>query len=271
MFLGDYHLHTYISQDGHETMPDMARAAAKAGMSQICVTDHCDMVGWKDGKPTGRDRAVISSVISDWEDMMKNDPPPITVRRGIELGEAHLFPEQAVKFAALPGLDFVIGSLHILRGDGDFYAIPYKSNQQCYALFDKYLDQSMEIAKLDFFDVMGHLGYGSRYMIHSGCDAKLDLFRYHDKIEALLRVLIQNGRGIELNVSGARDGVGFFPNDPILRLYRELGGEIITVGSDAHFTANAGQDVAAGYERLRDVGFRYVAVFKDRKPEFIKI
>ena len=143
MFLADYHLHTYISQDGHETMPDMAGAAAKAGMSQICVTDHCDMVGWRDGKPTDRDRAVIAAVISDWEDMMKNAPPPITVRRGIELGEAHLFPEQAVKFAALPGLDFVIGSLHILREEGDFYAIPYKSNEQCYALFDKYLDQSM--------------------------------------------------------------------------------------------------------------------------------
>lgn len=271
MFLADYHTHTCISQDGHETMPDMALAAAKAGMNEMCVTDHCDMVDWREGKRTDAGRRVIDSVIADWKAMMETVPPPIPVRRGIELGEAQLFPEQAAEFAAAPGLDFVIGSLHILRDDGDFYAIKYRSNEHCYQLFDKYLDQSLEIAKLGFFDVMGHIGYGSRYMIHAGCDAKLDLWRYRDKIELLLKTVIQNGRGIELNTSGIRDGVGFFPNEPILRLYKELGGEIITVGSDAHFTQNVGENIIDGCELLKELGFGYVTTFKNRKPEFVKI
>ena len=249
----------------------MAAAARAAGMAEICFTDHCDVAGWQDFLPTDADRHVPRDVIAACDALERETPPGIPVRRGIELGEAHLNPPRALEFAAVPGLDFVIGSLHMLRGAGDFFVIRYESEAHCRALVDAYLDQCLEVAKLNFFDVFGHIGYFRRYMSRQGFGTRLDLSRWGDKIEALLTVLIQNGKGIELNTSGVRDGLDFFPDAPILRLYRALGGEIVTVGSDAHFAENAGQNVADGYALLRTLGFQYVSVFRERKPAFIKL
>lgn len=271
MFYADYHTHTRISKDGCETMRDMAQAARNAGMSEICFTDHCDAASWEDHSPTDGDEHVVPDILADYAELMEKAPPEIAIRRGIELGEAHIYPQKAREYAAAPGLDFIIGSLHMLREDGDFYVIDYRSEEHCRALIDRYMDQCLEVARLKCFDVFGHIGYFRRYMTKAGFDTRLDLSRWGDKMVALLKTIIENGRGIELNTSGVRDGLGFFPQDDILRLYKQLGGEIITVGSDAHFAANAGQDVIAGYEHLRDMGFGYVTVFKQRKPEFIKI
>lgn len=271
MYLADYHTHSYISVDGHETMEDMARAARDAGMSEICFTDHCDTVEWSDYSFSDRGLKVIAGVNKDYAALMERPPEGIVIKKGLEMGDAHLRPQRALEMAAAPGFDFIIGSVHILRDEGDFYVMNYQSMEQCYELMDKYLDQSMEIAKMDFFDVMGHIGYCYRYMAKSGFFPRLDLSRYGDKIRALLKLLIENGRGIELNTSGIRNGVGAYPDDNILRLYKDLGGEIITVGSDAHFVADAGADVADGYEKLKSLGFDRVTLFSGRKPEFIKI
>jgi histidinol-phosphatase (PHP family) len=124
---------------------------------------------------------------------------------------------------------------------------------------------------------MGHIGYCLRYMKKLGYNAELTLERNGDRIDTLLRTLIYNGRGLELNcadlIHGGRDNALLltFPSVPILRRYRELGGEIVTVGSDAHTTRAAGVGVAEGYELLRENGFRYVTAFRRHKPEFIKI
>jgi histidinol-phosphatase (PHP family) len=271
MYLADYHLHTYISHDGHETMAAMAAAEKRAGISEICFTDHCDAADWHTFKPTRCDSGVPGAVIADRDRLLREGDPGIAVRCGIELGEGQLYPEFAEELAASPGLDFVIGSLHMLRDDGDFYVIHYESEEHCAELMDRYLDQCIELANLNFFDVFGHIGYFRRYMSAQGFDGQLDLSRFGDKITLLLRTIIQNGRGIELNTSGMRDGLGFFPNDEIMRLYRALGGETVTVGSDAHFAQNAGEGVAAGYEYLKSLGFGYAAVFRRRKPEYIKL
>jgi histidinol-phosphatase (PHP family) len=271
LFLADYHLHTYISHDGHETMEDMTQAAKRAGMSEICFTDHCDMADWHTFSRTDGDRDVPRQVIEDRDRLVREAEPGIEVRCGIELGEAHLYPELAAELSKTPGLDFIIGSLHMLREEGDFYVIDYTSQEQCDRLIDEYFDQCAELAKLDFFDVFGHIGYFRRYMSRAGFDARLDLSRWGDKITLLLKTLIANGRGIEVNTSGIREGLGTFPAEPIVSLYRRLGGEIVTVGSDAHYAENAGQDVIEGYRLLSRLGFQYVTVFRNRRPEFIKI
>lgn len=271
MFLADYHLHTYISHDGRETLADMAAAAKKAGMSEICVTDHCDMADWNDFRPTRGDSGVPAAVVAQRDGLLRTGDPGITVKAGIELGEGHLYPELARELSAAPGLDFIIGSLHMLRDEGDFYVIHYLSQEHCDSLVDKYFDQSLEVARLGCFDVFGHIGYFERYMTKQGFQARLDLSRWGDKITLLLKTLIDGGRGIEVNTSGIKDGLGCFPSEEIVGLYRQMGGEIVTVGSDAHCVGDAGRDVKAGYELLRRAGFEYVTVFSGRKPEFIKI
>jgi histidinol-phosphatase (PHP family) len=104
-----------------------------------------------------------------------------------------------------------------------------------------------------------------------GVDVALTLAQYGDRVEHLLKTLIHNGRGIEINCSGIRDGCGPFPSEEILRLYRSLGGEIITIGSDAHRPEDAAKCVDVGQEILKACGFRYITTFTKHKPEFISI
>ena len=124
---------------------------------------------------------------------------------------------------------------------------------------------------------MAHIGYCLRYMHKQGQDVELSMERFGYKIDMLLRALIENGKGIELNVAdlvaGGRQDAMLrpVPGTDILRRYRELGGDIITVGSDAHNVKAAGVGIREGYELLAETGFRYVAVYKRHKPEFKRI
>jgi len=271
MFLTDYHIHTSISPDGEDCMRDMIRASAEKGIKQVCFTDHCDIIKWGTEDLSEDAENVLPRALEERSKISPEDTRDIEVRVGIELGEAHYSPERAVKIASHPEADFILGSVHVLKEYGDFFLIRYESMEQCRVLMDAYLDILLEVARLDFFDVMAHIGYPTRYMTRAGFPLYPNLRLHGDRLEALLKLLIQNGRGIEINCSGIRDGCGSFPPLEIVRFFRELGGEIVTVGSDAHRTRDAGACIAEGYEILLEAGFKYVTTFKRRKPEFIKI
>jgi len=168
-------------------------------------------------------------------------------------------------------LDVVLASLHILPEIGDFCQLSYSGEAECDRLFDAYLDRLQEIAALGLFDVMAHIGYCSRYMHRASFSAALTLEKYRDKIHTLLRTLIDKGKGIEINCYGTHDGCGPFPSAELLQLYRTLGGEIVTVGRVAYNTGNAAACIREGHALLRECGFDYVTVFRQRKPEFIKL
>ena len=166
---------------------------------------------------------------------------------------------------------------HNLKDEQDFYYIQYESYEQCFELYDRYLDELIELAGINCFAAMAHIGYCLRYMHKRGFDAQVTMERNGDKVDLLLRTLIENGKGIELNVAdlvpGGREDplLMTFPSVDILRRYRELGGDIITVGSDAHNTKAAGIGIKEGYELLRDCGFKYTAIYRRHKPEFKRI
>lgn len=268
MYLVDYHIHSDVSEDCKSSMQEMAEASAAAGVQVMCFTNHCDLFRWQDGLPKARCRDIVPESA---EKLAEAGELPIEVRLGVELGEGHRDPALAAELAADPRLDFVLGSLHLLPGYGDFYWQHYSTHAQCEKMFDLYLDELQHIADLDFYDVIAHLGYGRRYMLRDGVDAAMTLERFGGKIERLLRTVIDKGRGIELNCSGLRDESGPFPSEEILLLYRSLGGEIVTLGSDAHSPEQAGRGLAEGAAMLRHCGFDRVAVFRARKAEYIKI
>ena len=271
MFLTDYHVHTDISEDCHTSMAEMIEAEAAAGVRVLCITNHCDPFHWQDGSPKPRCRVIAGETAAQLAALRERQALPIEVRLGLELGEGHRDSALTAELAADPALDFVLGSLHLLPGYGDLYVQHYTSLAQCDMLFDLYLDELQQIAELDFYDVLAHLGYGRRYMCRAGIDAAMTLARFGDRIERLLRTVVAKGKGLELNCSGIREGVGPFPSEEILRLYRALGGEIVTVGSDAHRPEHAAKGVPEGCEVLRRCGFDYVTVFRQRKPEWIKL
>ena len=271
MLYFDQHTHSRISPDSDAPMRSMAEAARDHGMSLICFTDHFDMDDDRTGTlaPTKPER---------WDAMAKEiapllaDPPAgIEIRWGMELGEIHHDPVTAAAFAAAPELDFVLGSLHNLRDVPDFYHIRYVSQAECEEYNRAYLRELAELAEQECFDSMAHIGYTSRYMDRRGFRADVTAELYRDELSEVFRRLIRAGKGVEVNTSGLRDGLTTFPNASALALYRDLGGEIVTVGSDAHTPADAGIGVKEAFELLGSLGFRYVAKFTKRKPDFVRI
>lgn len=271
MYLTDFHVHSDVSMDSRYTMREMAEAEAKQGIQTMCFTNHCDIRSRRQLDFDPRCLEAVPESLEKFAALREEGNLPLEVLIGIELAECAYRPELAAQLAAYDGLDFVLGSMHILPELGDFYDLQYTDIAQCDRLFDLYMDESLRIAQLDCFDAMAHIGYCRRYMYRFGIDAALTLEKFGDKIRTLLRTLIDKGKGIEVNCSGLRDGCGPFPSEEILRLYRSLGGEIITVGSDAHTPETAAACVAEGHELIQACGFDYVTVFRKRKPEFIKL
>jgi len=270
MILTDFHTHSYCSDDGTASMYEMALAGAEKGVSIMCFTDHVDIDYYKTGRLNPDCFANWEKIKEEYARAVEKLGGRIDLRLGIEFGGANHAPEKAKAIAATEELDFVIGSLHNIRETPDFYCIRYKDERECRDLIDKYVEEQFEIVKLGCFDVIGHLGYTKRYMKQYGFDIGLE--GYEERLMELFGLLVQSGKGIEINTSGLRDSTGVtFPEMKVLKLYREAGGEIITVGSDSHRPEDVGANIEDAYELLKEAGFKYFTVFKKRKPEFIKL
>ena len=194
----------------------------------------------------------------------------LDVRIGVEQGLQPYLAEKINAYDPEKKLDFIIGSTHLIDGADPYYETFWKnrSTQESIAAYFENIYKS--ICVCSNFDVYGHLDYIVRYA--PGKDSEYHPKRYSDILDAVLKKLIENGKGIEINTAGLRYGLKEAnPCLVILKRYRELGGEIITTGSDAHKP----EDLAYGFEKLHALlkytGFSYYTVFKQRKPEFIRL
>lgn len=273
MQLIDYHIHSKCSDDGHNTMLEMALASRERGVTKLCFTDHCDLDSHYTGEPDPDCYHYRDASLKMYEEVLAAAPKDMEISLGMELGEGNHDPERAREIAASPELDFVLSSLHQLRNELDFYYIKYQDEAHSRRLIDAYFEELIELSAMDFYDTMAHVGYPVRYIRRAGFFFELDTKTYGDQLRAMFKNLIEGGRGIEINCSGFRNSLieNSIPLPEVLKLYRELGGEIITIGSDAHTTKDAGGGLTEGLSLLRDLGYRYVTVYRKRKPTFIKI
>ena len=266
MYLTDYHMHSTCSPDGGCTMEEMAAAAVRHGLQEICFTDHLDTVEWgtyapKTNFPWAEARRQAEEARARWGDRL-------TIRLGAELGEAALSFDRAEQLLAdAPELDFVIGSVHMMGpryGHEDLYYIPKGDRAYYDDVIRDYLDDVLTLARWGKFQVLGHLTLPVRY-IWNNAGIKMDFSGHMDRLEEIFRVIIPKGVGIECNTNR---GDAPLPDESVLRLYRALGGEIITIGSDAHSTRYVGCRSAQTQELLRSCGFRYITTFDKGKPAF---
>ena len=274
MFLADFHMHSNISPDADNTMTEMALAAAERGVRCVCFTDHCDLDDYTTGIPDPECFARIRAGINaQYEQARALSGQGIDVRLGLELGEMTHNPALALEISAAPELDFVLGSLHNVAGMPDFYDLKYESMEHCRDLLHRYMGELIGMVDLGGFDSMAHIGYSRRYMYNAGFDAGIDLEHHGDELESLFQRLIHKGIGIEINCSGFRHPglAGPIPSPEVLTLYRQLGGEVLTVGGDSHCVTDAGTYIAEGYELLRSLGFKYITIFKKRRMEMVRI
>ena len=255
MFLADYHTHSRFSPDGHDGFSALLAAAERAGLNELCVTDHCDT--WAPDFPAAeRYDAFLEA--------RANNQTGVRLLLGVELGEAILDDALADAATACP-VDFIIGSHHVLRDGQDFYAVRYTSEAQCHQLLVSYFAELAETAERGCFDVLGHIDYPLRYMRRDGFAIRL-LPRYETELRALFGRLVQKGLGIELNF-----GKWAEPHPALFALFRQCGGEVVTIGSDAHRAGDVGRGIAEGAAICREAGFTHIAAYEQRRVRFEKM
>ena len=268
MYRSDVHTHSDASPDGHDAPAALAAAAIDCGLNALCVTDHCECNGFFPGDhmPDYRyyNDTRYDEGMAEAAEAVKGR---LTLLRGVEIAQGHERPEIYREILASHRFDFVLASLHNLRGLPDFYYIDdYRSEACCNELLARYVSELFETARLPGYDSFAHIGYPVRYMRYKyGFNVSMDPFT--DALEPLLRYLAENGKALELNVSGLRNPERItFPSLSVLKLFRAVGGEMVTVGTDAHRSRDIGSHIDDGYELLRQAGFGYHTVFVDRKP-----
>ena len=270
MYLADYHTHSRMSPDAAAPMADMARAAAAAGMNEICFTDHVEPVEWLPGRPAA-EAYDWQALEAEFVSARAAVGDAITMRLGVELGDAFWDFAQAERImAAAPKLDFVIGSVHMLSQGYETWDlsvyVPEDERAATRAIAD-YLESVYALARWGKFSVLGHLTLPLRYFREKrGLDVSFDSFG--GEVEDIFRVLIQNGCGIEVNTNRGHMPL---PGPDILRLYRELGGEIITLGSDAHTPEFVGCAIRDRQALLRSLGFSYFMTYEKLQPVYHRL
>ena len=267
MYLADYHVHSSCSPDGHLTMSQMAEEGIRRGLDEICFTDHVDTFVWgTDQLRTSYDWAALQA---QYDEAVKQYGQRIALKLGAELGEAYLdFSCAEGLMKGAPELDFIIGSVHMSRDDRGrfdlFFIDGDRDDAYYHAVIDAYLEEELKLARWGQFSVLGHLTLPVRCI--NEMRHKAISFRPHmAQIEEILRTIIPKGIGIECNTNRGNTPL---PDADILKLYRSLGGEIITLGSDAHVMNHLGCAIPARQELLRDCGFRYFTTFDRMKPSF---
>ena len=238
-------------------MPALCTHALAAGLSALCVTDHFDDESTFDP----------SAYLASFNETRGLFEGRLDFLMGVELGEGHLDMNRTESLLARLPFDFVLGSCHHIEGMSDFYYLTFDDESHCLRLIEQYLDSLRFMIARGCFDVLGHLTYPLRYMWHRGFEVDFP----EEGTRHVLRALAEGGLGLEVNLSGLRRGGSAMPGLSLLKLYRACGGEIVTIGSDAHRAAHVGAHLAEGYDLLRAAGFSYVALYRGRKPEYIKI
>lgn len=264
--LWDTHMHCMFSGDSDANPEDMILSAIKKGLSGICFTDHQDFDYQENPGEFDLDVDAYHARITQLQKKYSSFP----ILWGIELGlQPHTVDKNRSLTQHYP-FDVVIGSSHCVRNIDVYYPSFYEGRSEDEAYLD-YFEYALENAKSDAdFDVYGHLDYIVRYGPNRNTFYSYE--KYKDIIDEILRTLIQKGKGIELNTAGFKYELGHpNPTEDILKRYRQLGGEILTLGADAHKPEHVAYDFDKVPAILKDAGFEYFTVFKQRKPEFVKL
>ena len=271
MYLCDIHSHTKISHDSQAELADTARAAIAAGLQEFCVTDHCDMLGFHGEPVTSFDWAAAKAQYRAVKGALGDR---LTLRLGIELGSAPYAPDTARAILAQGGeeLDFVLGSLHNWIGYHNNDLLDMTSYRGDEPLARRAMESTLDhtwtlVARLaDCYDSLAHISYPLRYIRKDGiCLAMSD---YEERVRAILTQVAETGHALEVNVWHGAD-LDSWPQ--LLGWFRECGGELVTVGADAHRPQDVARGIPQALELIQSAGFAYVATYERRKPVLHKL
>ena len=270
----DYHVHSEYSDDSTYPLEQVIRDAIGMGMDEICITDHVDY-GIKKDWDAGEEIAYRGSqplanvdyprYMAALRDMQSRYGDRIRIRVGLEFGiQTHTIPQFRALLTRYP-LDFVILSIHQVENQ-EFWTQEFQRGCTQQEYNERYYEELLAVVQqYQGYSVLGHLDLITRY----DEQGVYPFERVRPLVEAILRRVIADGKGIEVNTSSHRYGLtDTTPSVAILQLYRELGGTILTIGSDSHAPAHLGTYIGEARALLRDLGFRQFCTFERMQPVF---
>lgn len=257
----DYHIHSHFSSDAESTMAEHCQRAISLGLAEIGFNEHADFdpedegtgfLNWDD----------YSAAINQSREHFRGR---LTVRKGLEMCFQPCLADEIFGYFGdkEEDVDYLMGSVHWIdhkRVGKDFFAS--LSEEEAYGI---YFDQVAQLAQTGHFDILGHLDLVKRHGTRYYGPFRFD--RYRSQIGGVLELVVQKGMALEVNASGLRQAPGEpYPGLATLQLYRRLGGELVTIGSDAHSADLLGSGVLSSLDLLKQAGFRWLTLFDRRKP-----
>lgn len=257
----DMHTHTDNSPDGNHSAMYMAEVAERNGIERVAFTDHCE-VDWfyKDeyDKRSVQSYFEVSKAKAAFEGRLD-------ILRGIELAQPHYIPELAEKIINSFEYDVIIGSIHNLREKQDFYHFESFDGFVIEDLMNEYFDEIINMIQWGNIDVVAHITYPFRYIFNI-CGYVEDINKYSEKVDEILKLCAEKDKALEINMGGLKYPINKpSPDIETIKRYKELGGKLVSVGSDSHYAERIGFGIPRAYEIAREAGFDFVARFNKRK------
>ena len=261
----DMHTHSEASHDSECDIEEMYLAQRERGTDIMAVTDHFDTASFKDYdvfSPLKKAEKRVRELNQKY-----NTEYPLLF--GIEISEGCWYPEIYQKAQELAEYDVILGSVHLVQYKDltmayskiDFSTLTQEEAKQ---YVDAYFDDILTMLEFADFDILAHLTCPLRYIngkYHTG----IDVSAYQDKIDQILKTIIRKGIALEVNTSSLEVLGDFMPDREILKRYYDMGGYLITLGSDAHVSANASAHFAEAIQVVKEIGFRHIYYYKQRK------
>lgn len=270
------HCHSLYSGDVDKergsSVDGLCRKAVELGLESIAVTDHLEIQQTMGNIFPPLDNEGIRRDINAAKEKYKGI---LEVVYGTELAQACHDMKKTEKILGEYKFDFIIGSVHAVRGFPDFSDMEYSvvSDSTLKRAWELYLSELEELVDWGGFDTLAHITYPYRYFKRNGRDGLISVFeKGREYYETVLKKIVEKGIALEVNTSGLRQGAGTtFPHNELIKFYRELGGEMLTVGSDAHYANDLAADIEPTYGVIKSLGFDSIVTFRGRKPVFHKL
>ncbi len=263
----DLHIHSDNSFDGNHSAVYMCETAVRKGMRAVAFCDHCEVDIYKQGNFSRSVRQAYFEVAKARSVFRGN----LVVLNGIELGQPIYDIETSEKIINSQNFDVIIGSIHNIRGCDDFYYIHNYDEIEPDQLLDEYFTEVLRMTQWGKINVLAHLTYPLRYM-YEYKDYTPDLERHAAIIDAILNEAAAHDIALEINTSGIRQPIDkLLPDLDIVRRFKEAGGKLISVGSDAHYAMHIGVGINHAFDCAKAAGFDSITLFNRGIPNEIPI
>lgn len=266
----DYHIHTNHSIDSVAEMEDYCVRAIELGIHEVCFTDHVDygVFGEKEGIPQAQ-TISYTDFFKQVHDLQDKYSDQLSIKLGVEFGvQLHTIP-QYIEDVKHHVFDFILLSCHEIDSQ-ELWLYDFQKGKTQLETHQGYYENMLSmVQQYNDYSVLGHLDVIKRYDEYGHFD---DAVIMESHIKPILEHVIKQGKGIEVNASSFQYNLpDLMPSTAILTMYHELGGTIITIGSDAHKVEALGlhQDVIKN--KLKEIGFKSFCTFDQLVPSFHKL